>query len=272
MYMATAEDFTPRDSLDTLLRNWWLLVVFMVGGGLVGWAYRQFRPPLYEAQAVFYISIDFTIAGEMTQFEEDHVLSGPANIIYSDGVVDEVIADAQAQGIPLDRSALLFKSDFERFQANWHLQVRDPDPEIAATIANLWAEYGLAAIQEAHTSSLKAQSLQFYLTTLNLCLQSTPPPEHILDQCDQIDLASIPDTLQESSAILRQEIDASQGIFPALIFNLSEMATPPVTPLRSGQNSAVMVGGVIGFILGLWAASTNLATKLHEFLNRERNF
>lgn len=263
------EDFSPIDSLNNILQNWWLIVVLMIAGGVVGWAYRLSRPPLYEAQAAFYISIDFSITGEMTQFEEDHALSGPANIIYSDDVINRVIANAQAAGIPIDRPTLLFKSDFERYQANWYLQVRDPNPEVAATLANLWAEEGLAAIEEAHTQSLNAQTLQFYLTTLNMCLQTTPPPEHILDQCNQTDLDTIPGTIQESSASLRQALNASQGLFPALVFNLSESAAEPSTPLRTGQNTAVFVGGMIGFVLGLATAYTNLPVKLNILLNRE---
>ena len=59
----------------------------------------------------------------------------------------------------------------------------------------------------------------------------------------------------------RKELAASQGLLPALIFDLSEKASPPEDPLRYGQNTLVLAGGFIGFLVGIWA--TNLPFPFH---------
>ncbi len=261
-----ATEFSPRDELDRILRQWWLIALFTIWGGLVGWLIFQTRTPVYEAEAVFTISIDFTQTGELTQFEEDHAVSGILTILYSTPVLDQVLVEAHNQGIPVDLPGLLSQSSFERKQSRWMLRVRDRDPQRAATLANLWADATLTALQEAHRNALTAQARQAYLVFLQGCLApATPGTGTEGVACSELDPAELPEEIDQTARELQQELADSQGIFPALVFDLAQRAHIPTEPVRYGLNSMIFAGAMIGFLLGAWAVSADLAGRISRW-------
>ncbi len=236
--------------------------MLIVWGGSVGWLYHRTRPPVYEAEAVFYVSIDFTQTGELTQFEEDHAVSGIAALVYSDSVLERVIATAEARQIQIDRSSLLANSGLERKQAEWTLWVRDRDPPVAVALTDIWADQTLAALSEAHRNALEAQALMSYVQFLQSCLQPTTPPDHIQRQCNELDTATLPQEIEKNAAKLQEQLTASRGIFPALVFDLAEHALVPQQPVQYGRNSMVFAGAIVGFLIGIWAVGAKLPSRL----------
>ena len=259
-------DYSPKDSLDKALRYWWLIVLLTIWGGLVGWLYHQVRSPEYEAQAEFFVSIDFSQTGDLTQFEEDHAVSAINRMAYSDAVLERLIARASDQGISIELAELKWASTLERRQARWTLYLRDEDPQRAAALVNLWAEETLAGLQEAHTYALQAQALRSYLNLLNTCGQADNA--QLPEACNSLNLSSVPQDVQAASQELESALAGSQGLFPALIFDLASQASVPTVPVQFGRNSLVLAGGLIGFLIGVIVVNTDLPVRLKEGLRR----
>lgn len=266
--MGNEEGFVPRQGFENALRGWWLIVLLTVWGAAVGWLIHRARPPVYEARVVFYVSLDYTQIDEMTQFEQDQAINGAGALIGSTPVAERVVARARSQGIDIDVVSLFSRAAIERKREQWILRLRDPDPRMAATLANLWGQEAIAALHEAHRHALQAQELATYLAALESCLQPTPPPQHLAAQCTRLDLTTLPSQIQTIHNELEEELIASQGLFPALVFDLTRTASVPQEPVRYGLNSQVLAGGLIGFVLGVWAVNLALPARLGKRLRR----
>ncbi len=257
----TEDDFSPLLAFENLYRYWWLVVLLTVWGGLIGWLIHRARPPVYDAQVVFYAAIDFSQFPEtvaLTLGEQDEIMWGAGAVLLSTRVVEAVVADALVQGIPITTDDLYAKSTLERKQANWFLILRDPDPQTAATLANLWGAQGLAALTEAREYALNAQAVQGYLDNLQLCLAGSVPADQLPAACEGQSEATLTDEISTTSEQLSMIYQNSRGLFPALLFELSQEASIPVEPARYGQSSLIFAGALIGFLLGTWAVNTRL--------------
>jgi uncharacterized protein involved in exopolysaccharide biosynthesis len=260
--------YSPLSSLENALDQWWLIALLTVWGGLIGWVYHTTRPPLYEAQAVFYISIDYTRTGQLTQFEQDQALWGAVEVIRSDPVVRQVVTRARSEGLAIEVRDLRLRSHFERKQSRWFLRIRDPDPRTAATLTNLWAEAGFAALTEAHLAALQAQSLHQYRSSLATCLQLATEIQDPNNPCKALAIPAIQAALEQANADLSEQLLASRGVLPAIVLDLPETATIPREPVQFGRNSLVMIGGLIGFIVGVVSTQFQLPARLKRGLRR----
>jgi uncharacterized protein involved in exopolysaccharide biosynthesis len=63
----TSQEFSPRESLERIFARWWIVVAMAILGGVVGWAFHFFHPPVYEATAVLTVTMDFP-QRELTQY------------------------------------------------------------------------------------------------------------------------------------------------------------------------------------------------------------
>ncbi len=154
--------FDPVAAFNHLLRRWWKIVMFASIGGLLGLGFTFIQPPVYQAEATFHASIDFTeinfegLVGEyghpvvFTQYDEDLALQ----------VVERVLLakrpDAQAFARTLDPSidyhSFMRNKQIQRYLARWHLRYRHKDPAIAQAIVNYWSDIGMEALREAQAS------------------------------------------------------------------------------------------------------------------------
>ncbi len=257
--------FYPLRTIEDVLDYWWLMAALIVWGGAAGWYIHTTRPPVYEAQAVFFLSIDFTQTGELTQFEQDQAAWGAAGVAVSDPVVDRVAALAREQGIATDPLSLRTAAHFERKQARWILRVRDPDPQTAAALANLWAVEGLAALTSAHQSALEAEALRGRLASLQGCLEGAGAGSET--PCGATTEA-INAAIQATSAAAVQAQAASQGMLPAMVIGQPEGAGVPREPAQYGRNSLVFAGGMIGFLIGIVVVYLRLPERLAQGLHR----
>jgi uncharacterized protein involved in exopolysaccharide biosynthesis len=153
------DEFRLSNALSHLLRGWWLIFLFGLAAALIGLGVSYLQPPLYQAEAIFYASIDFTEInfenlvkenGEpytFTQYDEDLALEVVKTVLL--GKVNEAFAFAQSLDPGLDYDTFTDNLIIERFHSQWFLRYRHPDPAAAQEIVNYWAETGLAALKEA---------------------------------------------------------------------------------------------------------------------------
>lgn len=260
------DELSAQRIVERSTRLWWLLVLAMLVGGLAGYAIHRAWPPVYEARAAFTITIDYTLTGKLDLTEEDIALAGAANLVRSTPVIEELIRQAQAEGLPVDKAYITYHSSFERKSEIWELAIRDSDPSTAARVVNLWAGLGLERLQEASLHAQKAASIRRLMAAEEDCLQHATAAVSPDSACSVANLASLQAGLDASAQALQEELTAAGSFTPAVRFALSKTANAPLEPTRRGTNSMVLAGALIGLITAGWAVqaiSGRLASRLN---------
>ena len=237
------QEFSPRESLERAFRRWWVIVLITVLGGVAGWAFHFFNPPIYEATSFMTVNMDFT-KRQFTQYEEDYAFGSTALIATSDEVENQIITEAKVRGIPIDIDQLQLQMFLERKQSDWELHIRNQNPEIAAELANLWAEKFSAALNTALGHAIQADQIQTQIDAINNSL-STSIPE--LSPESQTVIQNLTDEL-------KQEKQASQGVISVMKFSLTGSATISPKPVLYYLANLVLAGACIGFVVSLWVA------------------
>jgi uncharacterized protein involved in exopolysaccharide biosynthesis len=251
-------EFAPRDLLERALRQWWLLAVMIVVGGIAGWIVFLFRLPVYEANASITATVDLTRTGPLTENEEDMAVNMIDEIMATPQVYEPVIARALDQNIPLDVPSLLRISRVERYGENFTLRIRHSDPETASILANLWIEEAHSILTQASRHAQQADQIRRYLTSLENCMQDSSVQTDLAFPCSLQSANSIQAEIFALTPQLASEINASLGLWPAVTIGPGEIAQIPNKPTLRGLNTLILAGGLIGFVLGIWAIGIDL--------------
>jgi len=253
-----SQSFTPFETLENAFRSWWLIVVLMMLGGLVGFALNRIRPPLYEAISVIAVSIDFSRSGDLEDYEEDYVIGIAGDVIQSSEVVAHV---ADLAGISQDQ--LNSQLYLERSYYTWTLRARDASSQRAAELANLWADQAVQELGASLEQALLADRYANQLDQLEDCM-AHPEPAPVL--CS--DLSQVRLQIEEISTLQRDAIVQSRGVPSYTLFTLSQRAAVPTRPAVFNQGQMVLAGALIGLLLALWAIHLRLPDRLRERLSR----
>lgn len=134
------------------LHKWWLILLCALVGGAVMWVYAaKFVTPLYQASVTIYVNnvasgqqIDYISGSNLTASQQ--LVSTYINIIRSDTVLEKV-----ADSTGLDISAAYIRSIMSASQVGetelFDVYISNPDPEMAAFIANAVAEVAPGEIE-----------------------------------------------------------------------------------------------------------------------------
>jgi uncharacterized protein involved in exopolysaccharide biosynthesis len=239
------QEFSPRESVERALRRWWIIVLVTVLGGIAGWVFHLFQPPVYESTATITVTMEFH-KWELTQLEEDNSFNAADEIINSIPVKNQVIAEASARGIPIDIYQLQRKIFLERKQSVWELHARDRDPKVATELANIWAENGVAALNTALEHATRVDVLTDQINSL--ANNSSNPG---LTQSTADIQAAIENLISE----MIQEKGLSKGIMSIMTFALTDPAYVPENPILYNLGILVMAGACIGFVISLWVVN-----------------
>jgi uncharacterized protein involved in exopolysaccharide biosynthesis len=263
--MNNQQEFSPLEAAKRTFARWWIIVVFSVLGGIGGWIFHFLRQPVYEAQAVMVISMDFS-QRELTQYEEDYAFGTAGALILSTAVRDQVVAKVQASGIQINFEQFVSESSIEGRQSVWEMRVRNADPNIATTLVNTWAEIAYQTMAQALEHAIKAEQLQVQVSGWQTCLPTYVTPTPKLNQpspysfvwnkdCEQYSFEEIENALAGLSAELATEESQSQGLISILKIALTETATVPEKPVIYDRGNLIFAGAVVGFVIALWIAS-----------------
>lgn len=152
--MNATKEFVPADYFNRIIRWWWLVFGLAVIGGVTGLVVHRFKPPQYEAQAVFMASIDFNKIDFMhppaptpapyhlTQYDEDVALAVVGGSLQA--VIPQVVTFVNEKGLALDSTSLMEHALIERHHAFWYLRFRENDPALVQAVANYWANAAYA--------------------------------------------------------------------------------------------------------------------------------
>jgi capsular polysaccharide biosynthesis protein len=258
----TEGEFTPIDTVKRIFFHWWIVAGMAILGGILGWVFHFFQPPVYEATASLTVTMDFTQI-ELSQYEQDYAFSAAGAIIDSSAVKDQIIARAQTVGISITQSGLAALMFSEGKQSVWELNVRNQDPQVAAELVNIWAQVAEETLNAALQHAMQADQLQMQINLLDACLPVAPgviipdaQPRPTPKDCGRYSLTEIHTVLQNWTNELAQEKELAEGIFFNLEFALTSRASIPETPVLYNQASLTFAGAMIGFVISLWVGGT----------------
>ncbi len=238
--------------LKSIGSRWYWLVIAMIAGGLLGWAATFFKAPLYEANAIFTVSIDYTQTGALTDIEEDQAMRGVGDIIFSDEVVSATLAVLKAEGMQLARDEFFEDAVFDREEFRWAVRYRDSDPQIALQVVNAWANEADRILQDSLVHARQAASYRQVLSGLELCLQRGMQAGGISADCSIDNLDAILAAISDTSALITHELAQSRGLFSAVAVALSDRADLPSQPVRYQTNVQVLSGAAIGLLAAIF--------------------
>jgi uncharacterized protein involved in exopolysaccharide biosynthesis len=258
----TDQEFTPHETMASIFSRWWIPVVMAALGAILGWTFHFFHPAVYEATSNLTITMDFS-QRELTQYEQDYAFNAAGAIINSTAVKDQIVAKVQTDGILISSIQLAQQMFSEGRQSVWELHVRDRDPQVAADLANTWAQVANEALNTALEHAIQSEQLQYQIDALQACLPlepGTPEPDAnsqpALEGCGHFSLVEIQTAMQSWTNQLVQEKGLSAGILPIMEFALTGEASVPEKPVLFDQASLILAGALVGLVISLWVAGS----------------
>ncbi len=173
----TSHEFSPGVYLSRVMNIWWLVLLSTFLGGLFGFIFFHLHPPVYEATATYFVTLDldrFPIQGvreDLIQYNEDMALNTTEGALVSNEVLNQVILQVKEIGQTLTVKDLLDDSTIERKHDIWELRYRNHDPAIAQSIVNTWAQVGYQAMLSWQAAGLAPDYVVFQPPTLALVPQ-----------------------------------------------------------------------------------------------------
>jgi uncharacterized protein involved in exopolysaccharide biosynthesis len=148
----TSNEFSPHEYFSRVINFWWLVLLATFAGGTLGIIFFHLHPPVYEATATYFVTLDlnrFPTLGtreDLIQYNEDMALNTTEGALFSTEVLNDVTIQAKNIGQSLSVNDLLNNSTIERKHDIWELRYRSQDPSVAQTIVNIWAKLGYQAM------------------------------------------------------------------------------------------------------------------------------
>ena len=128
-----------RDHLRILRRNWIILVVLTLLGGLSGFGYSLLQTPSYEASTQLYVSVRSQTSG-VSELAQGTTFARQAVVSFVDVVDSAIVLDKVIDDLGLDTTSQKLAGSVEGSStANSviiTIKVTNPDAELAAAIAN----------------------------------------------------------------------------------------------------------------------------------------
>lgn len=143
-----SSEFSAFLFINRTLKLWWLVFLAALVGGALGFVFFYLHPPVYEATATYFVTLDldrFPMQGlkpELIQYNEDMAVNTTEGALISDKVIKEVLSQVQSAGISLSYADLIQNYTIERKHDLWELRYRSHTPPEAQMVVNTWAQIG----------------------------------------------------------------------------------------------------------------------------------
>jgi hypothetical protein len=260
--------FDPLTTLNRLLRGWWVMVLLAVLGAVLGRLAATALPPVYRAQAEYYVSVDHVAFAEERGLE--HVMAidvkdtnnAVADISMGDEVVDTTVRLANDAGISITADEFREQAHLDRYYTNWLFTVYDDDAQAAAMLANLWVQSTDTVLQEALHHAIAAHELSLELGLLGRCFDDNDLAG--ANACAGTSYASVAEfsaALTDLQSRYEAEWDASQRIDHTMQLEPLESASAPSGPIRNAPSMLLLGGAVLGWVIGLSLAMAGFPPK-----------
>lgn len=249
------------DLLKTVASHWYVMVSAMILGGLLGWGATVFKAPVYEANAVFTVTIDYTQTGALSDAEEDQAMRGVGDIIFSDEVVSAALDALKTEGLDISKDEFYDDAVFDREEFRWAIRYRDADPQTAYQVLHAWEMAADEILQDSLVHARQAAAYQEVLNGLTACLERSTRMEAGGARCSIDNLNVVLEKISDVSALITEEMGQSRGLFSALAIVLSDPADIPSRPVRFQTNVLVLSGIFIGWLVSIFGLTIKAQSK-----------
>ncbi|MEK7205027.1 MAG: hypothetical protein AAB254_05915, partial [candidate division NC10 bacterium] len=134
----------------------------------------------------------------------------------------------------------------EQRLSDWHLIARHPDPNVAAIMADAWAESALVGLDEAFTHAVRAAAMQGGLLDVQCLAAAGSAAEEEIPRC----LTPVAAVREDQVDQFIEEIRAAHGILPSLSYELARRAEVPGKPVVGDQGLLTLAGALVGVLVG----------------------
>jgi uncharacterized protein involved in exopolysaccharide biosynthesis len=231
-------------------RQWWIIAICLLVGGLIGFGLSFLFPPVYEAAFKVTANVQLTDNPEITEIMVDNALMHVGELVYLQPLLDRVIEAEKSQGLRLTPADLRKNSSVERQITTTYLKVRWTDAQTAAQLANTWGMLFYESLQEGAKQAVIADELKQTREVLQNCLagiqtSSLPIPECNRSKVElETELASLAGRIANAESL-------SLGLYHGLMVNGYEKATIPDHPVRQERGWLIAAGAGIGLVAGV---------------------
>ncbi len=176
-----------REEIYRALSRWYLILAFILLGGITGLVISYLVPPPYQAAADLYVGIDIKRVNQLEYIiplaEEEPLnlddyknwqLKQVSDILKSDLVLQTTLSALQDSGTAWSEWEL---DDFRAavniywYEAGtWRLEVTHPDKDLAVQAVEVWLESGHAKLSELLESSRSGDAIDQDIWTYNLAI------------------------------------------------------------------------------------------------------
>jgi hypothetical protein len=254
-------EFSPADGFVRSLRLWWVVVIFAIAGGGLGFIVHRLLPPTYSSRIILTTSINFSQTGVLTDEKQDQAINAARDVILSDAVKGAVLSRAADSGIEIDSTNFENSRFSDRLGYEIIIGIDSRDPNIAASLTNIWGENALATLNEDLLHSLKGEAFSETLNNLEACFEEVSVTAPSSATCQNMGITEIQQAIDQISSLLAREIVDSHAIIPSMSFALNKKAVIPTSPTYRNRNLMVLSGLLIGFITGILVNQIPLANK-----------
>ena len=244
-------EFSPVEVFTRALRLWWLVVLFTIIGGGLGYLIHGFLPPVFSSRTIITTSINFSQTGNLTDERQDQAINAAGDVILSSAVEEAVISQALENGIAIDSATFQANRFSDRLAYDWIIGVESEDPKTATLLTNIWGEMATNVLNDDLTHALKAEALSKMLDNLEACLEEVSVTAPSSATCQNMGINEILQVIDQTSSVLSQEVANSHAIIPSMSFSWGGKEVVPASPTYRNRNFMVLSGLLIGFLAGV---------------------
>lgn len=245
------DDLIISDVLGRVMRRWWILVLLMIGGGLLGILFTRIQKPIYESQSSITTSIDFAYSGRLTEDDEDYLMETVGDVIESERVMTLMRENAGLENIIVDAETIRTKFTKARQGYRWELTVRDENPEIAQRLTQLWTDAADIELKALREFSLDALHFQTSQLAVENCFSQLVVLAPASGNCASDDVSTIRSVFEENAVGENAPSLTESVLLSKISTEVTDSAYLPANPVIFKQNINTLVGVAAGLLVGL---------------------
>lgn len=245
------DTFEPLQQLSPLRGSWWVLLIVMVAGAVIGYGAHFIFPPVYTSTGEISFSIDYTRTGALTDVEEDIAIVTVGDILSSTVVIQETIDAGKAAGLNPEDFVLEKTAFYERYNFKYSLVVENTDSETAVKWANLWLESAYQTLTIARTHALNATEIYNQIIATQQCIENSGQVLPVAAICQDMTQSELQELLVSTNEKYISEKEKSLAVLPALDFTISQVPEETSRPERRQTGILIFSGAILGAIIFL---------------------
>ncbi len=244
-------DFYPSDLMRRMIRCWWVVAVFAIAGGILGFLVSRIQKPIYESTSVITTAINFAYAGKLDDYEEDMLVTAVGDVIGSSKVMSRVTKDAAAAGISLDEKAIFSGLTKSRQGYRWELSSRFHDPNLAQQINRIWLAAAVDGLEQLRVTGIEGLDELAYQHAIESCFSEAVVVDPVSAYCSTENMQKLRSDIQNGSLNGEEKSLLAKLLISRLSFEVTQDSSLTAVPVRFRTNRTTLAGFAAGLIAAI---------------------